>query len=87
MKSEIDYLYLNIYFFEFEINTILWSGKYAFSTFQTVQSFPKNKGIQLMKYASELQGVPVGTARRSRAPISNEEKKKMKHMLKELEVI
>ena len=45
------------------------------------------KGIQLMKYASALQGLPMGTARLSRAPLQENEKKKMERMLKDLEVI
>ncbi len=45
------------------------------------------KGIQLMKYASALQGIPLGTARKSRASLTPEEKKKMERMLKDLGVI
>lgn len=45
------------------------------------------KGIQLMKYASALQGIPIGTARKSRASLTPEEKQKMERMLKELEVV
>jgi dihydrodipicolinate synthase/N-acetylneuraminate lyase len=45
------------------------------------------KGIQLMKYASALQGIPIGTARKSRASLTPEEKQKMGRMLKELGVI
>ncbi len=45
------------------------------------------KGIQLMKYASALQGIPMGTARKSRASLVPEEKKKMERMLKDLGVI
>lgn len=45
------------------------------------------KGIQLMKYASALQGIPMGTARSSRAPLKEEEMRKMERLLKELDVI
>jgi 4-hydroxy-tetrahydrodipicolinate synthase len=45
------------------------------------------KGIQLMKYASGLQGIPIGTARKSRASLTPEEKGKMERMLKELGVL
>jgi dihydrodipicolinate synthase/N-acetylneuraminate lyase len=45
------------------------------------------KGIQLMKYASALQGIPIGTARKSRASLTPDEKKKMERMLKDLGVI
>ena len=45
------------------------------------------KGIQLMKYASALQGVPIGTARKSRADLTVDEKKKMKRLLEELGVL
>ena len=38
-------------------------------------------------YASALQGIPIGTARSSRAPLRDDEKKKMERMLKELEII
>jgi len=44
------------------------------------------KGIQLMKYASKLQGIPIGTARKSRASLTQAEKQKMERMLKELDV-
>lgn len=45
------------------------------------------KGIQLMKYASALQGMPIGTARKSRAPLTEDEKRRMQHLLKEIGVI
>ena len=45
------------------------------------------KGIQLMKYASKLQGIPIGTARKSRASLTQAEKQKMERMLKDLEVL
>jgi dihydrodipicolinate synthase/N-acetylneuraminate lyase len=45
------------------------------------------KGIQLMKYASKLQGIPIGTARKSRANLTSAEKQKMERMLKDLEVL
>ncbi len=45
------------------------------------------KGVQLMKYASALQGVPIGTARKSRASLTPAEKQKMERLLKELDVL
>lgn len=45
------------------------------------------KGIQLMKYASALQGIPIGTARKSRASLTAADKQKMERMLKELDVL
>ena len=45
------------------------------------------KGIQLMKHASRLQGVPIGTARKSRASLTPAEKQKMERMLKDLDVL
>ena len=40
-----------------------------------------------MKYASKLQGVPIGTARKSRANLTSAEKQKMERMLKDLDVL
>jgi len=45
------------------------------------------KGIQLMKYASKLQGIPIGTARKSRANLTSAEKQKMERMLKDLDAL
>jgi dihydrodipicolinate synthase/N-acetylneuraminate lyase len=45
------------------------------------------KGIQLMKYASALQGIPIGTARKSRASLTADEKKKMERLLAALDVL
>lgn len=45
------------------------------------------KGIQLLKYASCLRGVPVGTARKSRADLTEGEKNNMQRLLQGMGVI